>query len=278
MGAIADLDTLTNLITGGGAGAPEKIWGFKDSRVGSAAAAATVASRFTSLWRYNGSPSDGASPGAVAAPTNATVGSLEQTDAGGGRQKYLTGVQVANNAAGTLFLYDRLLHISGLSGTTTTAQTVGGTLTRNTGGLNNQIWAEIYTAVGSTATTITASYTNEGGTASRTTQATGFGGTGLSEAQRVIPFPLQQGDKGVQAVASATVLASTLTAGDFGITVSRILLAVPCGIVGVGAARDLIVNGPGLVPIDTGACLAFLWLANGTTAPIFLYSTYFVEA
>ena len=276
MGAIADLDTLTNLITGGGAGAPETVWWSKDSRVAAAAAAATVAGRWTSLWSYNGQPSDGATPGAAANPTNATSGALKQTDAGGGRQKWLLSVAAGNNVAGTLILYDRLLHNGGLSGTTTTAQTVGGTLSRSTSGVGNVMWAEIYTAVGATATTITCSYTNEVPTSGRTSQATPFGGTGSNEAQRVIPLPLAQGDWGVTAVANITVLASTLTAGSFGVTIANPFVVIPLGVVGMGGIRDLITTAA-IMPIEAGACLAWLWHANGTTAPILMGHANFVE-
>lgn len=276
MGAITDLDTLTNLVTGGGAGAPETIWWFKDSRVGAAAAAATVAARWTSLWSYDGQPSDGATPGAAANPDNTTSGALKQTDAGGGRQKWLLSIAAGNNSAGTLILYDRLLHNGGLSGTTTTAQTVGSTLSRSTGGAGNIAWAEIYTAVGSTATTITASYTNEAGTSGRTSQATPFGGTGAAEAQRVLPLPLAQGDQGIRAVASVTVLASTLTAGSFGVTIADPIVAIPLGVIGMGGIRDLITT-VAVTPIATGACLAWLWHANTTTAPTLMGHCNFVE-
>ena len=277
MGAIADLDTLLNLITGGGAGAPETVWWFKDSRVGAAAAPATVAGRWTSLWAYDGQPSDGAAPGAAANPTNATSGALKQTDAGGGRQKYLISAAAGNNAAGTLILYDRLLHNSGLSGTTTTAQTVGGTLSRNTGGVGNIAWAEVYTAIGTTATTYTCSYTNEAGTSGRTSQAVAIGGTGAAEAQRILPMSLAQGDRGVRAVASITLAASTLTAGSFGVTIAQPLILVPLGVVGMGGIRDLITTLD-IAPIAAGACLAWAWHANGTTAPILMGHANFVEA
>lgn len=278
MAAIADLDTLTNLITGGGAGAPETIWWHKSPRVGAAAAAANVAGKWTSLWNYDGQPSDGAAPGAVANPTNATAGALKQTDAGGGRQKYLLGICAGNISAGTLMLYDRLLHISGFSGTNTGAQTVGSTLTRSTGGDDNLIFAEIYTAVGSTATTITASYTNTTPTAGRTTQAEVFGAAGAAEAQRMIPLSLQQGDTGVTAVASCTVLASTLTAGNFGITIGRPIALIPLGVVGMGGMRDLMLNCPCMLPIEAGSCLAWAWHANTTTVPQFMGYCSFVES
>lgn len=250
---------------------------YKDSRVGSGTAAATVAGQITSLWQYDGAPSDGAAPTTVAAPTRSTTGAIGQADGGGGRSKYLLTIVGSSTQAGTLILYDRLLHIGNLSGTTTGAQTVGGTLTRSTGGSSNQIFAEIYTQVGTTGTTVTASYTNQAGTASRTTTAVTFGGTGFREAQRMLYMPLQSGDSGVQAVASATIAASTLTAGAWGITVAKPLAVVPQGIAGCGSVRDFVAGIPDFPLVETGACLAFAWLANGTTAPQVMTTLHFTE-
>lgn len=239
----------------------------KSNRVGAAAAAATVAGQLTSLWQYNGSPSDGAAPTTVAAPTRTTAGALAQPDATGGRAKYLIGIAASASAAGTLILYDRLLHIGNLSGTVTTPQTVGGSLTRNTGGSGNQIFAEIYTAIGSTATTVTASYTNTVPTSGRTTVAVTIGSTGFSNAQRMLYMPLQSGDSGVTAVASADLVASTLTAGAWGITVARPLVILPLGQVACGAVRDFVAGTSDFPLIEAGACLAWMWVANSTGAP-----------
>jgi hypothetical protein len=272
MSAFADLSELVNRATGGNSGTPEAIIGWKDNRVGAAAAQAPVAGRLTSLWQYNGSPAHGVAPGAVSVPTNATDGALKQTNPGGGRQKWLTGGWATANAAGTLILYDRLLHIGGLSGTTTTAQTVGGSLTRytSTASVGNQIFVEIYTAIGGTATTVTASYTDQGGTSGVTSQAVAIGGTGLNEAQRIIPLTLAAGDTGVQAVASVTVLATTGTAGNFGVSIVRPLYAIPISVLGVGGILQLARSG-GFSEVLTNACLAFAWLANTTTVPQIMY-------
>lgn len=249
MASLTDLgDIAAQLTTSGRA---EHLFAFIDSRVGASAAVATVAARFTSLWQYNKTMGGGgAAPGAVAAPDNTTTGGLLQTDPSGGREKWLLGMNatILGNS-GTLILYDRLLHISGLSGTSTSAQTVSGSLTRNTGGLGNQIWVEIYTQIGTTATTITASYTNQSGTSGRTTKATSIGGTGLREAQRMIPLPLQDGDTGVQAVDSVTLAASTTTAGNFGVVVARPLLVLPISPVSTGSTRDCIAGFLSLIHI-----------------------------
>jgi len=277
MSSLTGLDDVVNRLTGGNSGTPETIWFYKAPRLGAGTPVATVQGALTSLWQYNGQPSDGAAPTTVANPTNATAGALKQTDAGGGRQKYLLGVNVTSNSAGTLILYDRLLHIGGLSGAVATAQTVSGTLTRNTGGVGNQIWAEVYTAIGASGATISASYTNESATSGQTSGPAFMGGSPFEEAQRILPIPVGIGDIGVQAVANVTLTGSTGTAGNFGINIVQPLLYIPV-LAGVGANRDLIMNGPGILPISAGACLAWAWMANTTTIPEIVGYAQFIEA
>lgn len=277
MAAITDLSDLINLSTGGGSAAPQNVSWFKSARIAGAAATALIAGRPASLWRYDGSYGPGAVPGAVAAPTNATAGAAPLTSPGGGRQLHLVQAWATGLVAGTLILYDRLLHIGGLSGTVTTAQTVGGTLTRNTDGAGNMIFAEVYTQIGATSTTITASYTNQAGTAGRTTTAVAFGNTGFREATRAILLPLQSGDSGVRAVASTTVLATTGTAGAFGITVAQPLAYMGIGVGGGMGWRDFVTGLPGIPSPGDDACLAFLFVPVTTTAPEFFGGYSIVE-
>ncbi len=273
-----DLSEIINRMTGGNSGTPENLFLWIDNRIDSAAASATVAGKWTSLWRYNKTRGGvGAVPGAAAVPDNATRGGLLQTDPSGGREKWLLGNGIVGTAGGGVLLYDRLLHNGGLSGTVTTAQTVGGTLTRNTGGEGNQIWVEIYTIIGTTATTITASYTNQAGTSGRTTKAVSIGGTNNREAERMLPLPLQDGDTGVQAVASVTLAASTLTAGSFGVTVMKPIGLGMVPTAGAGYWRDYVAGLPGLPKIDTDACLALAFLSNGTTAPQLMFAAGMAE-
>jgi hypothetical protein len=67
-------------------------------------------------------------------------------------------------------------------------------------------------------------------------------------------------------VASTTVLATTGTAGDFGITVARPLMAVSVGVSAFGAVRSF-VDGP-IPEIKTDACLALAWFPATVTAPV----------
>lgn len=272
MGAIPDLSGMINRQTGGNSGSPEPLWFHRNGRRAGAAAATLIAGRWTSLWTHDGQPSAGVAPGAVAIPTDATAGGLRQTDPGGGREKWLLGGGAAGLAVCTVILYDRLLHIGGLSGTVTTAQTVGGTLTRYTGGLGNFILAEIYTQIGATGTTITASYTDEGSTSGNTTPATAIGATNLREAERLIWLPLAAGDRGVQAVASVTLAATTGTAGDFGVTVAHPLAFATVGQTGLGTWRSFI-DGHGIPEIETDACLALAYFC-GAVAVAELFGTW----
>jgi len=284
MAAITDLSDLINRFTGGNSGTPENIFVYKAPRINGTAVGATnaaVAGKYVSLWQYDGTHGNGSAPGAVAVPTNSTNGALPITNPGGSREKWLTQVSGASSAAGVLLLYDRLLHISGLSGTSTADQTVQGAspsvvLTRNTGGVGNIVFYEVYTQIGATATTITMTYTNSAGTGSRTSTQT-IGGTGFRNAQSGYIIPLAAGDKGVQAVEKVKLTATTGTAGDFGITIAKPIAYIPIGTVGVMGFRDFSTGLPGIPKIDTDACLAFLFLSNSTTAPELTYGLSFVE-
>lgn len=277
MAALTDLSDLINRLTGGASGTPENLWFSKQARRAGAAPATPIAGRTTSLWTYDGQPSGGVAPGAVAVPTEATTGALKQTDPTGGRQKWLVGGGITGLNQGTVVLYDRLLHISGLSGTVITAQTVGGTLTRYTNGIGNVIWVEVYTQIGATSTTITASYTDQGGTAAQITPAVAFGNTGFREAERIIMLPLASGDSGVQAVASVTVLATTGTAGDFGVTVAHPIAYLEVAGAGIGPWRSFI-DGQGIPEILTDACLALTWFPTTAAVPELLGCLSMVEA
>lgn len=278
MAAFNDLSDVINRMTGGNSGNPENIFIWIDNRIDSGAPSNLVSGKWTSLWRFNKSRGgSGAVPSTPVAPDNTTRGGLMQTDPSGGQEKWLLGQGCIATLPGALMLYDRLLHDGGLVGNSNAVQTVGGTLTRNTGGEGNQIWVEIYTLIGTTATTITASYTNQAGVSGRTTKPVVIGGTGNREGERMLPLPLQDGDTGVQAVASVQLAATTATAGNIGI---NILKPLGIGLIpsnGVGYWRDYLAGLPGLPEIDTDACLALAFLSSGTVAPQIFFAAGFAE-
>lgn len=270
MTAIADLSDLINRATGGNSGTPETVWFQKVARVAGAAATVPIAGRPASLWRYDGInwPGGSASPATVAAPDKTTTGALlGWTNPGGGREKHLVQAFATGLVAGTLVIYDRLLHIGSKSGTVTTAQTVAGSLTRNTGGVGNFAFIEIDTIIGTTGTTVTMSYTNQAGTSGRTSPAVVIGGTGFREVSRVIMLPLQAGDTGIQSVQSVTLAATTGTAGAFSVVIAKPLAYLGFGLAGSPGWRDFTTGLPGIPKIETDACITGLWMPNTTTAP-----------
>lgn len=271
MAAITDLSDLVNLCTGGNNGTPETIFWFKAGRIAGSQISGVPNSTGRSWWRLDGAPSGGAIPTSGAIPDNTTTGGFKQTDPGGSREKWLLVFSgVVASGQGLFVLYDRLFHIGGLSGTSTSDQTVQGSpaspaLTRNTGGVGNRIAVEIYSGVGTSATTITASYTNEAGTGSRTTVAANFGGSAnANNPTRWIELPLQEGDTGVQSVQSVKLNATTGTVGDFGVTIFRPLAFISSSGNVRAAFRDFTIGLPNIPKIDTDACLAmYSVFANG---------------
>ena len=271
MAAITDLSDLINRQTGGNSGTPENIFFHKVPRVAGVAATAPVSGRGCSLWTYDGMPASGAVPTTAAIPDRTTTGAIPFTAPGGSRDKHLIGASIAPLAAGVYLLYDRLFHIGGLSGTSTGAQTIQGSpaspaLTRNTGGAGNIAFYEIYTIIGTTATTLTMTYTNQAGTGSRTSTIN-IGATSFREVTRMQRIPLAAGDFGIQSIQQIQLTATTAIAGNFGITIAQPLAWIPVGAAGTMGWRDYTTGLPGIPVIDPDACLSLMFIPAGTTAP-----------
>lgn len=237
--------------------------------LGTNTAQAIVSATYCSFWTFNGQPSYGSVPGAAAIPTRTTAGAMGQANASTGKQRWLVGASLQNIDRGTFVIGDRLAHMGGLSGTSVAVQSVNATAgryTTATTACGNEIYAEIYTQIGATPTTITASYTNEDGTNGRTTQAVTFGGTSFREVTRMIYLPLQAGDNGVISVENVTLAGTTGTAGNFGITIMRKLFT---GGNPVGSTSQLasFVNTPGPVEVKDDACLWLSMVPVSAAAP-----------
>jgi len=278
MAAITDLSDLINRSTGGANGTPQNVFYYKAPRVAGVAATAPITGRMASLWRYDGNPSGGATPTTVVAPTNATQGALPFVNAGGSRESWMTQAFAASNATGMFILYDRLLHMGGLSGTVTTAQTVGGTLTRNTSGSGNFAFLEINTAVGTTSVTATMNYTDDLGNTGNVSTGVQIGATGFREVSRAIMLTLAAGDTGIQAIDSITLSATTGTAGDFGVVIGKPIAYLSVGQSGAAGWRDFVTGLPSIPKIEANSCLSLLFVAGGTTVPELFGGYSIVEA
>lgn len=279
MAAITDLSDLVNRLTGGNSGTPEHLSFFKDSRVGGAAAVATVAGRWTDLWTYEGQPSHGVVPDATGvALDNTTQGGLKQVDPGGGRQKWMVSISLATNTPGVLVVYDRLAHDGTFSGTTTTSQAVSFTPpSRYNDGVGNEIWVIVDTQIGVTGTTFTCAYNDQAG-GSSTTQACNIGATNLREVGRIMRPALAAGDTGVQNITDIDLLATTGTAGAISVALVHPLAYVPVSATGFGLTQDFITGTPGPIEIKIDACLGLAWIAGSTTPPQLWGKIVMVEA
>lgn len=230
----------------------------------------TIAGRWSDLWTVT--PPVGVAPTTAAVPTRTTVGALGQENPAGGSTKSIIGARLNALNPGVYLVVDRLSHQGGLSGTVTTAQTTNlptAALTRYTSGDGVMVGLTVYTAVGTTATTVSVSYTNQAGTAGQVSPLVVFGGTGFREAGRCILLPLAAGDSGVRAVASVTVTASTVTAGAFGVVLFKPLYAI------IVDDASAVVSAAGFVTGKTGggipavvddACLSLLYIGASTNA------------
>lgn len=191
------------------------------------------------------------------------------TDAGVGKELRVNGINLAMSAAGAVHVYERIWSCSGFNATLNTAQTITGfpTLTiPDANGTGLEMFVEIFTQIGATGTTVTASYTNSSNTAGRTTIAQSIGNTGLREVFRLIRLPLQVGDTGVKSIQSVTLAATTGTAGNFGLVLAKKLTTYTNGAAFASDPQDF--AGVGLPKVDNTAALMYVYVAAGSTSGV----------
>lgn len=200
-----------------------------------ASIASQTANSYCSLWRATGQPGQGAIPTVVATCNNTTVGTIGFNQQMSPSTSYGAYLEIATgNAAMTMELHDRLANMGGLNGTLTTAQSVN--LDLNTllatdnidtrkGDANYsdvQWWLEWYTATGVTAVTATIAVTYNDGT---TGNLSVLSLAAARPASHMIPLnsliPSAQSGKFIRGIVSVTLSATSGTAGNFGVTVTR---------------------------------------------------------
>ena len=230
-------------------------------------------------WIQNGYPSAGAAPATKEAPTRDTVGAIYTENPPAADNQYILrflAMQPTSISAGML-LIDILSWSAGLSGTTTGAQTTNlptQALTRYTNGEGVLLGLICWSATGTTATTVTASYTNQAGTAGRTTTSVnfwtgGFGaGTVAPSTQQVQLLPLQTGDYGVRSVESVTIAASTGTAGNFGVVLLKPLVQASYAN-DQPIEQDYVLQSSSLVEKEDSACLGLFATGNSTVTSFY---------
>lgn len=258
MTSIASASVLVNRLSGGNNGKPECFHWWKDGTGFTPAVGA-----WQSTWLMEGSPGPGVAPTTPVNPDRTTAGAFRHLNPTGGRQRWLRSLFASAYSSCRILIYDRLLHMGGLSGTVTTAQTVGGTLSRYTGAasLGNFAMAEVYTAIGASFPTATINYVDPSGT-TRTSPAMSFGGGFARNPGNaaILPFDVSVGANGVQSVTDFTLAGTTGTAGNFGITICRPLYEINIGSADISSfghgTRALALED---IELATDACLGVMF-------------------
>ena len=189
---------------------------------------------------------------------------------------YLTELTMGASVNHSHLFFDVLWVNSGLTVTTTTAQSITTpTLpARDVNGTTNGEGCMIgimFTAAATNAaaiSTTTVTYTNSDGTGSRTATLSAIAGSQIPATPvigTVIWFNLQAGDKGVRSIQSIT-LATSLVTGSISLFIARDLANIGTSLVNVQFTRKL--SDPG-VRIYNGTCMLHCILASATTATFF---------
>ena len=182
---------------------------------------------------------------------------------------FLTGAQVALSTTGLIQLVDPIWYNTGLTVTTTTAQSI--TLptlpnrdlygTNNGEGWNAAIYVTTATTNGSPVTNTTLSYTDSDGNTGNTATIPSFPATAVVGSW--IPFHLAAGDRGIRDIASVTLGTSYVT-GAISLVLYRVLnsqtnIAAYAG--GTSPLRDL---KPG-IRVYNGSCIWYTSVIQSTT-------------
>ena len=224
---------------------------------------------------YSGMPPQITTPSTAVVPTRTTTGAVHFPTPQGSNNSFLMGMGFNLSATQGILLMDVLSWQGGLSGTVTGAQTTNlptAALTRYTTGEGVLLGLACWTATGSTAVNVTASYTNQAGTSGKTTSSVNFWGggwgivTGAPTATQIQFLPLATGDYGVRAVASVTLSASTLTAGNFGVILVKPLAMLSIPTSSTTAEIEYIVQTTMMPEIQDDAFLAWAGGMSVTTA------------
>jgi hypothetical protein len=212
-----------------------------------------VAAQWFSVFDLAGNPGAGTLAGtsttAGVVPTDATAGVPLINAFGGGAKGYLMHVDFGSSVACRIKLFDLVWKGGAYAFNANTALTAQPSYsTRVPGGTDyadTQIWLEQVTA-GTGTQVVTVTYTNQGGTGSRSTGAVS---TAANIVGRCWQLPLQADDTGVQKIDN--VLGATATAGTFNILVLRPLWSGRVRIANDGDVHDLTKTGMAEVYADS---------------------------
>lgn len=231
--------------------------------------------QFCSLWRATGQPGQGAIPATAATCNNTLLGGFSYTQQTLPATSYIAYLEVVcSNNSTTLELHDRLMHMGGLSGALTTAQTVGidfdGVTADNMAERigyadysDIQWFLEWYTDTGSTAATATVNVTYNDGTTGNLTVSLATNRRASFMQPLTGLIPAASSGKFIRAVNSVTLSASTGMAGSFGVTATRLRASLLCPVANMKWSADWAALPVSNIP--NSSCLFLLEIAGSTT-------------
>lgn len=210
--------------------------------------------------------------------SNTKTGSLPVTVGSG--TLYLNSFSVSATQTGMYGLLDILWMNSGLSVTTTTAQSItpATAAARDNNGTSNglgvlpALYVSTATTQAGAVTTITCSYTNQDGTAGKTGTIPSFPATAVLGS--LILFNLAAGDTGCRSVESIT-LGTTLTAGAINLVLIRPIVLGPVLLANTGYCSSL--SDYKAVKVFPNSYLVPWYIPTGTTATTINGVANFVE-
>jgi hypothetical protein len=269
----AGFTSLSDLISEATAGGKKQVLPYQKVGVAQPAVSSSA-----SLWRVGTLPSAAAIAGAPAGGTvytNATAGSLAQTDAAAGDQlHFVTWTGLSNQAQGTALMLVDLLFGVQPNYNSTAAQAITGVPTRYqtaTTAPGSFLPANVTTALAATASNVTITYVDDAG---NTAEAGAAQALRVSSAADTAPFTAPQwyytlnaGDRGVRKMTSFQ-LSAAVSPGAVDRQIAHPLAILP----GVGVANqpfilDGINSAFNLERIYDGACLSLMeWFKSATGA------------
>jgi hypothetical protein len=218
--------------------------------IGKTASRTTVATGWFSLFDLAGNPGAGVLAGtsttAGVVPTDATAGCPQINTFGGGATGIRAQVEFGSSVACRMRLFDMVFKAGayGFAAGTTALTGQPSFAGRMPGGtyLEAQIWIEVSTAFATgTAWQVQVTYTNQDGTAGRSTVILPATAAASLTQGRMYQLALQAGDTGVQKIDSVIVTngGTAMTAGAFNVLVLRQLWTGRCKIANDGDTHGL---------------------------------------
>ena len=208
-----------------------------------------VAGRPVSLFYLTGMPgaATAPAPGMGGEALTSYAGQIPFSNPAGSELTYLARLQAMATIGGVLVLADRLWHNSGISVTTTTAQTINSVawpardINGSTEGVGVYIGLEVRTATGAGAATPSISYTNSANAGSKTGSML-VTYSASSAAGTFHPFTLDAGDVGVRSIQSVT-LGVSMTSGAVHLVAYREIARLEFAAAQTSNAIDLVTGG-----------------------------------